>query len=56
VVSESRNKKGRPDVTPISLSKDIEVKPRLGNIILLINGVNVSNLDTLKVSPALGKI
>jgi PKD repeat protein len=56
VVSESRNKKGKPDVTPISISKDIEVKPRLWNIILLINGVNVSNLDTLKVNPNLGKI
>jgi PKD repeat protein len=56
VVSESRNKKGKADVTPLSLSQDIEVKPRLGNIILLINGVNVSNLDTIKISPALGKI
>jgi PKD repeat protein len=56
VISESRNKKGNPDVTPISISQDIEVKPRLGNIILLINGVNVSNIDTLKVSPTLAKI
>lgn len=56
VVSQSLNKKWKPDVTPVSISKDIEVKPRLGNITLLINWVNVSNLDTLKVSPSLGKI
>ncbi len=56
VTSQSLNKKWRPDVTPLSISKDIEVKPRLGNITLLINGVNVSNLNTLKVSPSLGKI
>ncbi len=55
-MSESRNKKGRPDVTPLTISQEIEVKPRLGNIILLLNGVNVSNLDTMKVSPNLGKI
>ena len=43
-------------MTPLSLSQDIEVKPRLGNIILLVNGVNVSNLDTLKVSPNIAKV
>lgn len=30
--------------------------PRLGNILLLINGVNISNLNFLKVNPNLGKI
>lgn len=44
------------DVTPLSISQDIEVKPRLGNVILLVNGVNISNLDLLKVNPTLGKI
>jgi PKD repeat protein len=29
VVSESRNKKGKVDVTPLTVSQDIEVKPRL---------------------------
>lgn len=56
VVSQSLNKKWKPDVTPASISKDIEVKPRLGNVTLLVNWVNVSNLNTLKVSPSLGKI
>lgn len=56
IVSESRNKKWKTDVTPLTISQDIEVKPRLGNVILLINGVNVSNIDTLKVSPTLWKI
>lgn len=56
VVSQSLNKKWKPDVISASISKDIEVKPRLGNVTLLVNWVNVSNLDTLKVSPSLGKI
>jgi PKD repeat protein len=56
VVSGSRNKKGKTDVLPLSISKDISVKPRLGNIVLLMNGVNVSNIDSMKVNPTLGKI
>ena len=56
VISGSRNSKGKIDVLPLSISKQISVKPRLGDIILLINGVNVSNMSTLKVSPAIGKM
>lgn len=52
VVSASRNSKGRIDVLPLSTSKQIEVRPKLGEVILLINGVNVSNLQTLKIAPA----
>jgi PKD repeat protein len=56
VVSDSRNSKGKIDVLPATISQDITVSPRLGNVILLVNGVNVSNLDQIKVSPALAKI
>lgn len=56
VISGSRNSKGKTDVLPLSISQDIQVLPRLGNIVLLVNGVNVSNLDTLKINPTLGKI
>lgn len=56
VVSGSRNSKWKTDVLPLSVSKQISVKPKLGEIILLINGVNVSNMNTLKISPAIGKM
>lgn len=56
VVSWSRNSKGKIDVLPLSVSKQITVKPKLGEILLLINGVNVSNMDKLKISPAIGKM
>ncbi len=55
IVSGSRNKKWRIDVLPFSDSKQIEVKPRIGNITLFINGVNVSDLSTFKVNPAMAK-
>lgn len=51
VVSASRNSRGYTDVLPFSQSIPIEVKPKLGEVVLLINGVNVSNLESLKVSP-----
>lgn len=56
VVSGSRNSKGHTDVLPLSISKSISVKPKLGEIILLVNGVNVSNVDNLKISPTLWKM
>lgn len=56
VVSGSRNRKWYTDVIPLSLSQQVEVKPRLGNVVLLVNGVNVTNLSTLKVNPNIGKI
>jgi PKD repeat protein len=55
VVSDSRNSKQKVDVLPLTTSQDIEVRPRLWNVILLVNGVNVSNIDQLKISPAVGK-
>lgn len=56
VISGSRNSKGKTDVLPLSVSKSISVKPKLGEIILLINGVNVSNLDSIKINPTLWKM
>jgi PKD repeat protein/type IV secretory pathway VirB2 component (pilin) len=56
VISGSRNSKGKTDVLPLSVSKQILVKPKLGEIILLINGVNVSNMTSLKLSPTVGKM
>ncbi len=55
IVSGSRNKKWRIDVLPFSDSKQIEVKPRIGNITMFINGVNVSDLSTFKINPAMAK-
>ncbi len=52
VISGSRNSKLKTDVLPLSTSKQIVVKPKLGEIILLVNGVNVSNMSTLKISPS----
>jgi PKD repeat protein len=56
VISGSRNSKGKTDVLPLSVSKQILVKPKLGEIILLVNGVNVSNMSSLKLSPTVGKM
>lgn len=56
VVSWSRNSKGKTDVLPLSTSRQVEVKPRLGEIVLLVNGVNVSNLQSLKINPSIGKM
>ena len=56
MISGSRNSKGKTDVLPLSVSKQIIVKPKLGEIILLINGVNVSNMTSLKLSPTIGKM
>ncbi|MBP9779181.1 PKD domain-containing protein [Candidatus Gracilibacteria bacterium] len=56
VTSTSKNSKGMTDVLPLTVSKQIEVRPKLGEIVLLINGVNVSNITSLKVSPNVGKL
>jgi PKD repeat protein len=56
VTSTSKNSKWRTDVLPLTVSKQVEVKPKLGEIVLLINGVNVSNISNLKVSPNVGKL
>lgn len=56
VISGSRNSKGYTDVLPLSTTQTINAQPRLWNIVLLVNGVNVSDLDTIKVNPNIGKI
>ncbi len=56
VLSTSRNSKWKIDVLPLTVQKQIEVKPRLGEIILLINGVNVSNMSSLKINPNIGNM
>lgn len=56
VISGSRNSKNKIDVLPLTVSKVIDVKPRLGEIVLLVNGVNVSNLTSLKINPNIGKM
>lgn len=52
ITSESRNKKGRIAVLPFSQSVQIEVKPRVGTIYLYLNGVDVTNTKTFKITPA----
>ncbi len=56
VISGNKNSKWKTDVLPLSVSKQITVKPKLGEIILLINGVNASNMDKIKISPTIGKM
>ncbi len=56
VISGSRNSKKKIDVLPLTTSKTIEVKSRLGEIVLLVNGVNVSNIASIKINPTIGKM
>jgi len=53
IVSGSRNSKGKIDTLPLSVSKQIEVKPKLGEVTLLLNGVNVTNLSSIKINPSI---
>ena len=55
IVSGSRNSKGKIDTLPLSVSKQIEVKPKLGEVTLLLNGVNVTNLSSIKINPSIWK-
>jgi PKD repeat protein len=56
VVSGSRNRKWRTDVLPLIAEQQIQVRPKLGEVILLVNGVNVSNIARLKMSPNIAKM
>ena len=56
VISGSRNSRWYTDVLPLSIGQNIQVKPKLGEITLLINGVNVSSIEKLKINPTIGKI
>jgi PKD repeat protein len=55
VISASRNSKGKTDVLPLQSSVDISVLPKLGNVILYLNGTNVSNLEKYKITPTTGR-
>lgn len=55
IISASRNAKGKTDVLPFNSSININVLPRVGNIYLAINGKYVSNEDTIKFTPAVGR-
>lgn len=55
IVSASRNSKGKIDTLPFSGKTIINVLPRAGTIYMYINGVKVSNLDRLKITPAIGR-
>lgn len=51
VTSDSKNIHGKTDVLPLRISTDINVLPRLANISFYLNGVNITNLNELKVTP-----
>ncbi len=55
ILSASRNKNGKTDVLPFDSSVNINVLPKLGNISLSINGIYVSNMTTIKFTPAQGR-
>lgn len=55
VLSASRNSKGKTDVLPLQATVEVSVLPKLGNVILFLNGSNVSNSDKHKITPATGR-
>lgn len=55
IISASRNAKGKIDVLPFNSSININVLPKVGNIYLAINGKYVSNEDTIKFTPSVGR-
>ena len=55
IYSSSRNAKGRADVIPFKGTQEVQVLPRLANILLFVNGVNASLTDTIKITPSQGK-
>jgi PKD repeat protein len=55
IISASRNSKGKVDVMPFSGTQEIQVLPKLANILLFINGANASSVDTFKITPNQGR-
>ncbi len=51
ISSASRNSKGKIDVSSFTGTQEIKVSPKLANVILFINGANVSLTDKIKVTP-----
>ncbi len=54
ILSASKNSNGRTDVLPFNGTQEIRVEPKLANILLFLNGANVSQLDNYKITPAQG--
>lgn len=52
VLSASKNSNGKTDVLPLQASVQVQVLPKLGNVLLFLNGSNVSNADKHKITPA----
>ncbi|MFB0964650.1 MAG: PKD domain-containing protein, partial [Patescibacteria group bacterium] len=55
VISASRNSQGKTDVLPLQSSVNVSVLPKLGNVLLFLNGQNVSNSEKHKITPATGR-
>lgn len=55
VLSASRNSNGKTDVLPLQTSVEVQVLPKLGNILLFLNGTNVSNSEKHKITPSTGR-
>ena len=53
--SASRNSKNRADVIPFTGTQEVQVLPRLANILLFVNGVNASLTDKVKITPTQGR-
>lgn len=53
--SASRNQKGNTDVLSFVGTQEIKVLPKLANILLYVNGANVSMMDTYKITPSVGR-
>ena len=51
ITSASRNSRGRVDVIPFAGTQEVKVLPKLANILLFMNGSNVSNTDNYKITP-----
>lgn len=55
ILSASKNSKNRTDVLPFEGSTEIDVLPRVVNFFFTVNGTNVTNLSTYKVSPEVAR-
>ena len=56
ILSASRNAKGRVDVMPFQGTQEVRVLPRLANILLYMNGANVSSNEQYKITPNQGRV
>lgn len=56
ILSASRNSKGRMDVLPFNGTQEIRVEPKLANVLMYLNGANVSLTDSYKITPNQGSV